>query len=255
MGVNIKVPSFRYPNQRSDLIRHFQLQVAPRTFVSFVGPSGAGKTTLLKIIAGIEDEASSSVELNGRLVKRPGQDIQLVFEDYCVLPWKTARQNIEFALTGKEGSSGKNAVSDLLQSSGLHNVEGNYKLSAGQSARVAVARSLVRCPKILLMDEPFRNLDVYTKWDLQEYVGGVLSKLDTVSLMVSHDIEDAVYMSDVVHLFSGNPLKIVHSEQIQFSRPRDRMDLAFRATVNELVRVFVKLQELQDSKSRTVGVG
>lgn len=222
----IKISSMKYPESKnpSELIKDFTLIVTAGKFISLLGPSGAGKTTLLRIIAGMERRFEGSVTLGDKLVVKPSRRIQIVFQDNRLLPWKTVAENIGFAAPRSSRKLGKEPIQKWIENVGLTAQKDSWPkdLSGGQERRVSFARAFIDPPDILLLDEPFHNLDFITRLDLH---GVLLNRLDTnpiTVIMVSHNIDDALLLSDTVYLLSQSPLRIAKVFSVPFKKPRDR---------------------------------
>jgi NitT/TauT family transport system ATP-binding protein len=183
-----------------------------REFVAVVGPSGCGKTTLLRMAAGLDFPTTGSVRVGGEIVRGPGPDRTLVFQQFALFPWKTVRQNIEFGLicAHKSREEREAAVRRYIDLMGLEGREEAYphQLSGGMQQRVAIARSYALDPDVLLMDEPFGALDAQTRVVMQEE----LIKLARVSprtvMFITHSVEEAVYLADRVAVMSKRPGRI-----------------------------------------------
>ncbi|GAT32713.1 NitT/TauT family transport system ATP-binding protein [Terrimicrobium sacchariphilum] len=202
-------------------------------FVSLIGPSGCGKSTLLYIAAGLEEATSGTVMLDDRALRGPGKERGMVFQNYTLYPWLTVEQNIKFPFRLKANMdyARPNAVimgeieyaGHLLEIMGLAQFRNRYprELSGGMKQRVAIARALTNKPRILLMDEPFGALDAQTREELQELMLllGLYEK--TTTLLVTHDIEEAIYLADRVIVLSARPGRIL--EEIIVPFPKDRL--------------------------------
>jgi|tagenome__1003787_1003787.scaffolds.fasta_scaffold20827496_2 NitT/TauT family transport system ATP-binding protein len=200
------------------------LAVADNEFVSLVGTSGCGKSTLLSIVAGLEDHDSGTVEVDGRPIDGPGLDRGVVFQSYTLLPWLTARGNVEFALraAGRSAAEVRDVARDHLALVGLTNFAEAYpsELSGGMKQRVAIARALSYRPRMLLMDEPFGALDALTRHHMQELLARIWERHRLTVLFVTHDVEEAVYMSDRVAVMSNRPGRIKAVIPVDLPRPR-----------------------------------
>lgn len=200
------------------------LEVGENEFVSLVGTSGCGKSTLLMIVAGLEAETSGMVSVDGAPVTGPGRDRGVVFQSYTLLPWLTALGNVEFALkaAGRSTAEARGIARDHLRLVGLDDFAHAYpsQLSGGMKQRVAIARSLSYRPKILLMDEPFGALDALTRHHMQELLARIWERHRLTVLFVTHDVEEAVYMSDRVAVMSNRPGRIKSIIPITLPRPR-----------------------------------
>ena len=181
-------------------------------FVSILGPSGCGKSTLLRLISGLDADFDGKIVLGERIVKMPERDCGIAFQEPRLLPWLSVRENIAFGLYSENGKS-TSQIDELLNLFDLKQFANTYpnQLSGGMAQRVSLARALVNLPDLLLLDEPFGSLDELTKRRLQEESQKVLSKEKTTVLMVTHDIEEAVYLSDRILLMSKRPGQILES--------------------------------------------
>jgi NitT/TauT family transport system ATP-binding protein len=218
------------------------LALAENEFVSLVGVSGCGKSTLLSIIAGLQDPDEGTVVAGGRPVTGPGRDRGVVFQQATLLPWLTARQNVEFALAAEPLTRAERTAVALehLALVGLTGFEDAYpaQLSGGMQQRVALARSLSYRPEILLMDEPFGALDALTRRDMQELLTGVWETHRLTVLFVTHDIEEAVFISDRVVTMTPRPGRIHADVTIPLARPRTAATLtdpAYHRLADELL--------------------
>jgi NitT/TauT family transport system ATP-binding protein len=205
-------------------LEHANLALADNEFVSLVGTSGCGKSTLLSIVAGLQDPTSGEVLVDGQLVDGPGRDRGVVFQTYTLFPWLTARENVEFALRDEKLSRAerrKQAIENLALV-GLETFADSYpsQLSGGMKQRVAIARALSYRPAILLMDEPFGALDALTRQLMQELLTNVWERHRLTVLFVTHDVEEAVYVSDRVAVMTNRPGRIKTEIRVDLSRPR-----------------------------------
>lgn len=222
------ISAMRYPEstEPGNLIEDLSFEVPPDGIVSLLGRSGAGKTTLLRMIAGLEHRFQGKISVNGGVISKPGRDVQIVFQDYRLLPWKTVYENIEFAIKKDEVSQNRDQIERWIQIVGLQRRKNAWpkNLSGGEEGRVAFARAFVDQPKLLLLDEPFRGLDLGTKFDLQDQLLKALHAQKTTVVMVSHSVEDAVFISDSVHILSTSPMRIENTFDVDVPRPRKRGD-------------------------------
>jgi NitT/TauT family transport system ATP-binding protein len=189
------------------------LQVRDGDFLTLVGPSGCGKSTVLDLISGLTTPSRGQVRIDGQQVTEPGLDRGIVFQQYALLPWRTAQANVEFALEAKGGLTRKERrarARDFLQLVGLDGFESRrpHELSGGMKQRVAIARSLSYEPEVLLMDEPFGALDAQTRESLQEQLLQIWQRMRTTVVFITHDIEEAVYLGGRVAVMSAHPGKI-----------------------------------------------
>ena len=224
------------------------LTLGENEFVSVVGASGCGKSTLLSVIAGLEGPTAGSASLGGHVLTGPGRDRGVVFQSATLLPWLTALGNVEFALRGEEGLTKKQRVDrarEVLAQVGLDGFEDKYpsQLSGGMQQRVALARSLSYGPEVLLMDEPFGALDALTRRTMQELLTEVWEKHRMTVMLITHDIEEAVFTSDRVIVMTPRPGRIRAEIPIELDRPR-HADLigtpAFHSYYTEILALIHK---------------
>jgi ABC-type nitrate/sulfonate/bicarbonate transport system permease component/ABC-type nitrate/sulfonate/bicarbonate transport system ATPase subunit len=219
--------SFGYiPNLK--VISCFNLSVAPGEVIGIIGPSGCGKTTVLRILAGLESDYSGLIEIDSKPLIESLADVTMIFQGLSLFPWKTALSNVTFSLaqTTTDSFEDDNALA-FLDMVKLRHKAANYpnQLSGGQQQRIAVARALANAPKLLLMDEPFTALDSHTREALQVDVSDLLHMKAVTSLIVTHDIAEALYMSDRVIVMTADGGKIATEVLVETPRPRQR---AFR---------------------------
>jgi len=206
-------------------------------FVSILGPSGCGKSTLLRLISGLDTDFEGKIILGERIVKQPERDCGIAFQEPRLLPWLSVKENIAFGLF-LENSKSSNQIDELLNLLDLKQFANTYpnQLSGGMAQRVSLARALVNLPDLLLLDEPFGSLDELTKRRLQEELQKILSKEKTTVLMVTHDIEEAVYLSDRILLMSKRPGQILESYTVDLPKPRERTDQNFIAIQTKILK-------------------
>jgi NitT/TauT family transport system ATP-binding protein len=224
--------------------------VEPREFVSFVGPSGCGKTTLLMSIAGLLAPSSGKIIVHGKEVNGPPPNLVLVFQEYnrSLFPWRSVLRNVQFGVEarGDSGEAARSKVRSLLELMGLEGFDNHYpwELSGGMQQRVAIARALAYEPDVLLMDEPFGSLDALTRLDLEDTLLEIWQKLGTTILFITHDIEEAIYLSDRVWVLSRRPSKIVEEIPIDFPRPRNQVTTRAEPRFMELRnRIYQRISE------------
>jgi len=188
------------------------LEIKEGEFISFLGPSGCGKTTLLSIIAGLLTPTAGEVTLEGNKIEAAGENIGYMLQQDYLFPWKTIEENILLGLKigDKLDTQKKSYALNLLKEMGLQGVESQYpkQLSGGMRQRVALVRTLATEPKLLLLDEPFSALDYQTKLKLEDLVSETLKSFGKTAILVTHDIGEAIAMSDRVYLFSPSPGKL-----------------------------------------------
>jgi NitT/TauT family transport system ATP-binding protein len=207
------------------IIEDFSLNVYDQEFVSIVGPSGCGKSTLLNIIAGLLPAPRGKILIDGVELESPGPDRTMVFQDDAVFPWYTVEQNIHYGLraTRVPYQEREETVEHLLKLVGLADDRDKFprQLSGGMRKRVDVARAVAMQPEVLLMDEPFAALDVMTKERLQEEFLDIWNATRMTVVFVTHDLEEALYLSDRVAVMSRNPGRVERVVDVPLERPRD----------------------------------
>ncbi|MQA82134.1 MAG: ATP-binding cassette domain-containing protein [Streptosporangiales bacterium] len=220
-------------------------EVRQGEFVSIVGPSGAGKTTLLKMICGLLAPSGGQVRLHDRQVTSPPPEMILVFQDYhrSLFPWLTVGGNVAFPLKNKKNMTAaekKAATQEAVKAVGLEESTDKYpwQLSGGMQQRVAIARAIAFSPEILLLDEPFASVDALTRMSLEDLTLRLRNTFGITVLLVTHDIDEAVYLSDRVLVLSPPPSVVVREIVVDLERPREqtktRSDPAFWKLRNEL---------------------
>lgn len=230
------------------VLENINIDINEGEFVSLLGPSGCGKTTLLTIIGGFQNADEGQVLINNNQVSKPGVDRAFVFQNYALFPWKTVRENVLFPMkqqkVGKEERERR--LEELLKMSDLKGKEKMYphQLSGGMKQRVAVIRALACNPEVLLMDEPLGAVDFKMRQNLQEQLENIWMKNKITAIMVTHDVDEAVYMSDRVIVMSRDKGKILEDMTINLERPRNRVDEEYEAYKNKLTRI---LSECYDS--------
>ncbi len=215
-------------NRKKDFVALDQANLTVRAgeFVTLVGPSGCGKSTVLDLIAGLTTPTSGTVSVDGRPVTGPGPDRSIVFQQYTLLPWRTAQANIELALEAVGGWSKReraDRAGQYLELVGLTEFANRYphELSGGMKQRVAIARSLSYEPGVLLMDEPFGALDAQTRERLQEELVDLWRRTGTTIVFITHDIEEAVFLGERVAVMSSRPGTIRTVVDVHLDRSGD----------------------------------
>lgn len=220
------------------VLENMSFTVERGQYVSLLGPSGCGKTTLLTIMGGFLPADAGQIILSGHKVEKPGPDRGFVFQNYALFPWMTVKDNILYSLQVKKFSKQeqKQRLQELLDLSHLHGSESKYpvQLSGGMQQRVAVVRALASRPEILLLDEPLGAIDFQMRELLQEELAALVEGAKTTVVMVTHDVNESVYLSDRVIVMSADKGQIVQDVHIDLDRPRDRQSDGFKAYVSEL---------------------
>jgi NitT/TauT family transport system ATP-binding protein len=222
--------AFGKAKARTLALQDVSLHVRPGEFVSIVGPSGCGKSTVLNVLAGFQSPTSGRATIDGKPILGPGPELGVVFQQYSLFPWLKVRENVEYGLRmqGVSRHERQCAARTLLGMAGLLNFENHYpsQLSGGMRQRVGIIRALAANPRVLLMDEPFGALDSQTRSIMQEILLDIWGKSQLAVLFITHDIEEAVFLSDRVHVMSSRPGRISASFDIPLPRPRRHEQLA-----------------------------
>ena len=220
------------------VLEDISFDVSDGEFVSLLGPSGCGKTTTLNIIAGFLKYEGGRVSINGEEASKPGPDRAFVFQNYALFPWMKVGENITYPMKKQKMSKEEQAakLKELLEMARLEEYENYYihEISGGMKQRVAFLRALACDPKVLLMDEPLGALDFQMRQILQVQLESMLQRKKNTTLMVTHDVDEAIYLSDRVIVMSRDKGRILADIKIELSRPRDRKDPKYHQYANEL---------------------
>ncbi|WP_336776064.1 ABC transporter ATP-binding protein [Paenibacillus sp. MMO-58] len=221
--------TFRNSNEAVPVLDRLKLTINQGEIVSIIGPSGCGKSTLLKIVAGLDVDIEGRVLLEGEQVKKPSQEKGFIFQEHRLFPWLTVERNIAADLSLRNPETRKK-VDQLIKLVKLEGFEKAYpkQLSGGMSQRVAIARALLRNPKVLLLDEPFGALDAFTRSHMQEALLDIWRENRTTMLFVTHDIDEAVFLSHRVIVLDPRPGRIKTIVPIDLPFPRKRTGTAFQ---------------------------
>lgn len=229
--------------EQHDILKDINLDIKKGEFISIVGASGCGKSTLLRMIAGLENTSSGTISLRGNPIKGTSERCKMAFQEARLLPWWNVEKNIAFGLEKKLSAPEKNKL--VAQYIGLVGLEGFEKalpkqLSGGMQQRVSIARALISNPQILLLDEPFGALDALTKINMQQEILKIWEEEKKTMILVTHDIEEAVYLSDRVVVLSKHPGRVKEIVPIDIGRPRNRGDSDFSYYTKLIYRQFFK---------------
>lgn len=246
-------------------LKGIDLHIKKGEFISFIGHSGCGKSTLLNMIAGLDLPSDGIVTLEGQKVKQPGPDKMVVFQNYSLLPWRTVRQNIALAVDSVmkdlPASDRKAIIERHIDMVGLrpHADKQPTMLSGGQKQRVAIARALAIRPKLLLLDEPFGALDALTRGNLQEQLMQICEENEVTAIMVTHDVDEAVLLSDrIVMLTNGPGSKIGQILEVDIPRPRKRMEVvehpSYYSLRSEMIYFLNQQKRIKKIRARKTAV-
>jgi NitT/TauT family transport system ATP-binding protein len=211
----------------AQILQDVSFEQQPGQFIAIVGPSGCGKTTMLRCIAALMAPDGGAVLHDGQRFDEPPPWLSVVFQDYnrSLFPWLSVAENVGFGLRGVDKAERARRVADALAVVALSHAAGLYpwQLSGGMQQRCALARSIVVQPKLLLLDEPFASVDAQTRIDLQDMVMDICQRISLSALLVTHDIDEAVFMADKVVVLSTRPARVVEQIDIDLPRPRDQL--------------------------------
>lgn len=233
---------FTNDNNVHTVLRDLSFSVKDGQFVCLLGPSGCGKTTLLTIIAGFQAASGGRILLNGHQVTKPGPDRGFVFQNYALFPWMTVRDNILYPMKQRKipGKEREQRLQELLAIAQLEGKEKLFphQLSGGMKQRTAFVRALAGNPEVLLMDEPLGAVDFQMRQNLQNELESLWLKAKTTVLMVTHDVDEAVYLGDRVIVMSANEGKILEDLSVKMPRPRDRKDKEYVRNKDHLMDIL-----------------
>lgn len=238
-GVN---KSFYVDKENVEILKDINLEIKQGEFVSIVGHSGCGKSTLLKIIAGLLEYDSGKVKLGENLIKEPDIDRGMVFQEHRLFPWLTIKNNVSLGLQNTSKEEKDKVVLEHLELVQLNGFENAYphQLSGGMSQRAAIARALVNNPKILLLDEPFGALDALTRIQMQKEILRIWKQQKTTMILVTHDIDEAIFLGDRIVVMSSRPGTIQDVIKVDLPRPRDRGSSEFAILKKKVYSHFFK---------------
>jgi sulfonate transport system ATP-binding protein len=232
--------TFTLPSGSVHALRDIELDIPAGRFISIVGTSGCGKSTLLRIIAGLETQYDGQVTLGGAGISGPSLDRGVIFQEHRLLPWLTVEANVAFGLKNLPKDEIRQLVAEHLDLVGLTSFAKAYphQLSGGMAQRVAIARALVNKPKLLLLDEPFGALDAMTKIQMQQEILRIWEVEQTTMILVTHDIDEAIYLGDEVVVMSARPGTVKMVLPVPLPRPRDRTSPGFVALRKRIYHEF-----------------
>lgn len=242
---------YRVDDREFQALQDINLNVRPGEFVSVVGSSGCGKTTLLRLVVGLDTDYEGDILLDGERIVGTNLKRGMVFQDPRLLPWLTLTQNVALALENVAWSAQekRRAVHEHIELVGLTGFENAYphQLSGGMAQRAAIARGLVRKPEILLLDEPLGALDALTRIRLQDELLHIWESQKVTMILVTHDVDEAVYLSDKVVVMQAKPGRVVQEIAIDRPHPRDRGDAEFGAARRKILEQMGALMRRDDS--------
>jgi ABC-type nitrate/sulfonate/bicarbonate transport system ATPase subunit len=245
-GESLSVTYIDRTGQKTEAVRDVSFDIEDKPgageVVVFLGPSGCGKSTILKAVAGLLPPTKGEILVDGRPVEDTGRDRGMVFQAYTSFGWLTVRDNVEYGLRlrGVAKAERRTLSDKYLAAVGLTEFADRYPkdLSGGMKQRVAIARTLINEPRVVLMDEPFGALDPQTRWGMQGLLLDVSRAVDNTILFVTHDVSEAVYLADTIYVLSARPARILHKVDVPFFTNRDialKSSTEFRAVEKRLL--------------------
>ena len=209
---------------KRQVLNDINFSIPKGSILCIVGASGCGKSTLLRAIAGLDPDYEGSITIKEKEVKKPKKERGIVFQEHRLFPWLTVEQNVGYALNNVDKEEKKRLVKEHIELVGLSGFEKVYpkKLSGGMSQRAGIARALVNDPEILLLDEPFGALDTFTKISMQKEMKKIQKKSGTTMILVTHDIDEAVFLGDYIIVLSSRPGRIKRIIEVDLPGKRDR---------------------------------
>ncbi len=243
--INNLTKIFEANGKKVTALDNINLNIEEGNFVSIIGGSGCGKSTMLRIIGGLENQYNGQVIVNGSSVTKASRDKGFIFQDHRLLPWLTVKENIQFSLPDSQKNNIE-LIKENLELVGLSDFENAYpkQLSGGMAQRVAIARALANKPKILLLDEPFGALDAITRMNLQEQILKIWRKEKITMIIVTHDIDEAVYLGSKVVVMTPRPGRIKKIIDVDLGTPRKRTGIVFNEAREKIYREFFKDVEM-----------
>lgn len=241
-GISKTFKGRRKGDEENVVLKDVSFDVQEGEFVSLLGPSGCGKTTTLTIIAGFQKPNSGKIVVNGKEVSKPGPDRSFMFQNYALFPWLKVGENIEYPMKKMKvpKAQRKQKLKELLEMAQLTDYENYYihEISGGMKQRVALLRAIACDPQVLLMDEPLGAVDFQMRQLLQMQLESILQQKKTTALMVTHDVDESIYLSDRVIVMSRDHGKILADVKIELPRPRDRTNPQYHAYVDQLTNIL-----------------
>ena len=241
-GISKTFKGRRKGDEENVVLKDVSFDVQEGEFVSLLGPSGCGKTTTLTIIAGFQKSNGGKIVVNGKEVSKPGPDRSFMFQNYALFPWLKVGENIEYPMKKMKvpKAERKQKLKELLEMAQLTDYENYYihEISGGMKQRVALLRAIACDPQVLLMDEPLGAVDFQMRQLLQMQLESILQQKKTTALMVTHDVDESIYLSDRVIVMSRDHGKILADVKIELPRPRDRTNPRYHAYVDQLTTIL-----------------
>jgi NitT/TauT family transport system ATP-binding protein/sulfonate transport system ATP-binding protein len=235
---------YRVRGSTLPVLDNLSLSIRPGEFISIVGASGCGKSTLLRLIIGLENDYQGGILLDGKRISGTSLERGIVFQEHRLFPWLTVEQNVGLGLLNASlpEDEKRRSVQEHIELVGLKGFETAhpYQLSGGMSQRVAIARALVNRPEVLLLDEPFGALDALTRAHLQQELQRIWEREGITAILVTHDVDEAVYLGDRVVIMEPRPGRIKRIVDVPLARPRERGSYAFAGIKDDVLAEFAE---------------
>lgn len=232
---------FQIDNKELEVLRDVDMNIRDGEFISIIGASGCGKSTLLRMIVGLEHPTEGELRIGGRKIERPSVDVGMIFQESRLYPWLTVEKNIEFGIHDKlSKNEKKELVGKYIELVGLKSFEKAFphQLSGGMQQRVSIARTLINHPSVLLLDEPFGALDALTRINMQNEVLKIWEQEKTTMILITHDVDEAIFLSDRIFIMGKNPGEIKKEIPVKMSRSRSRNSYSFVDIRKEIYKEF-----------------
>lgn len=224
------------------VLESVNIKINQGEFAAIVGPSGCGKSTVLRMVAGLESPDSGEVLANGQTINTPSPDRTMIFQEHALYPWSTVEENVGFGLelANVPKIERKKRIEEVLKKVGLDGFNQYYpsQLSGGMRQRVSIARALVMDPDVLLLDEPYGALDAMTRLTMQNELLHLWQDSGKTMLLITHDIDEAIYLADRIFVMSARPGRVVHTIELDLPRPRNRNGERFVKLRQEIMQVL-----------------
>lgn len=224
-ATDINKEFIRSDGEKTIALSHLNVDIRAGEFICLIGPSGCGKSTFLRLIAGLDKPTAGEIGLDGQLIRGPGYERGLVFQDPTLFPWLNIHDNIAYGLKTRHiYKNHKQDVNDFIRLVGLEGFEKSYphQLSGGMAQRASLARALVNNPKVLLLDEPLGALDAFTRMNMQDEILRIWKERGTTMVMVTHDVDEAIYLSDRIFVMTPRPAKIEEIIDVTIGRDENQ---------------------------------
>lgn len=220
--------------------KNISFETEKAEIIGVLGTSGCGKSTLLRVLSGLDPDFSGEVKISGDVIKSVHEKVGVIFQESRLMPWLTVIENISFGLPNDKGK--KEKAEEYVKLVGLQGFENHYPkdISGGMAQRVSIARALITAPEVLLLDEPFSALDAFTKMQLQDLLLTIWKTYQSTMILVTHDIDEALYLCDRIVILKGQPGEIYQTITIDDTKPRSRGDVKLaqlKAEILELLNV------------------